>query len=192
MFLSTETEVKVAIKDPEEFCGRLQALQPRTVTARHFEDNHLFDFRDNALTSAGRLVRIRRTEERTTLTYKGPLRKGGLFASREELETGLENGAGTMQILERLGMRVWFRYEKYRREFEVDGVIVAVDETPIGNYAELEGTEQSIGSLARRLGLTESSFLRQSYHSLYLGYCRLKGLAPENMVFDSVPNPLHT
>jgi adenylate cyclase class 2 len=80
-------------------------------------------------------------------------------------------------------MRVTFRYQKYRREFALDEVHVTVDETPIGNYAEFEGSEDGIRALARRMEIEESRFLRLSYYSLYLEYCREAGKVPEFMVF---------
>ena len=49
-----------------------------------------------------------------------------------------------LQVLERIGMSVCFRYQKYRREFAIGEVHVAVDETPIGNYVEFEGSEDGI------------------------------------------------
>ena len=181
--MSTETEIKVEIQNPEDFCGRLRALRPRIISKRHFEDNQLLDFRDKRLQSAGSLIRIRQAEGKAILTFKGPAKEGEVFKTREELETGLDDGILAMKILERLGMRKGFRYQKYRREFKLDMVIVAVDETPIGNYAELEGSETAIYELARRIGLEESAFLRDSYYSLYLADCRLKGKTPGNMVF---------
>ena len=67
----------------------------------------------------------------------------------------MEDGAAMLQILERIGMSVCFRYQKYRREFALDRVHVAVDETPIGNYVEFEGTEDGIRALARKMGIAE-------------------------------------
>lgn len=181
--MNTETEIKVRIRNPEDFCGQLQVFQPRIVSVRHFEDNRLLDFHDKTLLSAGSLVRIRQAGEKAFLTFKGPPKGEGIFKTREELETGLNDGILAMQILERLGMREWFRYQKYRREFEVDAVIVAVDETPIGNYAELEGLEPAIDDLVRRLNIEQSRLIRDSYYSLYLDDCRLKGKTPGDMVF---------
>ena len=181
--MSTETEIKVEIQNPEDFCGSLQVFQPRIISARHFEDNYLLDFPDKTLLSAKSLFRIRQAGEKAILTFKGPPKEEGIFKTREELETGLDDGTLALQIFERLGMSEWFRYQKYRREFEVSGVIVAVDETPIGNYVELEGSETAIYDLARRMELEESRFIRHSYYTLYLDNCRLKGEAPGNMVF---------
>jgi len=181
--LSTETEIKVEIQNPDDFCAKLQSFNPRVVSSRHFEENHLLDFPDKALKDRRCLVRIRKAGERATLTYKGPPKENGIFKTREELETGLDNRTIGIEIFQRIGMSEWFRYQKYRREFALDAVIVAVDETPIGIFAELEGSEKAICDLARKLDIEQSRFIRNSYYALYLEHCRLKGKPTGNMVF---------
>ncbi len=181
--MSIETEIKVKIEDPVSFCSRLNALNAALLSARHFEDNHLLDFADLKLRSGQSLLRIRFANNHSCLTYKGPPRPEGIFKTREELEIRLEDGAAMLQILLRIGMHVCFRYQKYRQEYAVDGVHVAVDETPIGNYVEFEGSEEGIRNLARRMEIAESQFLRFSYYFLYVEYCRGKGVDPGSMVF---------
>ena len=182
--MSTETEIKIKVSSIENFIEKLRGHNPRLVAERHFEDNHLLDFPDKTLKDAGCIVRIRHAGKRSFLTYKGPPKVEGIFKTREELETKLEDGGTALRILEKLGMRVWFRYQKYRREYEVDGVTVAVDETPIGNYVEIEGSEKCIFDFAGKMGIEESKFLRQSYYSLYLEECRFKGKKPGDMILD--------
>jgi adenylate cyclase, class 2 len=165
------------------FCSRLDVLNSEIVSSRHFEDNYVLDFPGQDLRSGQCLLRVRLAAGECVLTYKGPPRREGIFKTREELETRIEDAAGLLQILERIGMRVWFRYQKYRREFALDGVQVAVDETPIGNYVEIEGSEEGIRGLARKLGIGEPEFLRLSYYALYLEHCQNRGLAPQYMVF---------
>ena len=181
--LSTETEIKVKIEDPGDFCRRLAFLNPGILSARHFEDNYLMDFSDQRLKSSQCLLRIRFAEGRRFLTYKGPPRPQGLFKIREELETTVEDGEILLQLLERIGMRVCFRYQKYRQEFSVGEIHVAVDETPIGNYVEFEGAESGIRKLAERMTIAEAQFLRASYYSLYLEHCREMGKAVELMIY---------
>jgi adenylate cyclase class 2 len=184
--VSTETEVKIKIADPIDFCRQLEALGSVRFSARHFEDNHLLDFPNESLHKQHRLVRIRLVEGRGVLTYKGPPRPDGLFKTREELETGLENAGLALQIFQQIGMQVYFRYQKYRQEFELDGVLIAIDETPIGNYVELEGAKESIRSLAQKLGFKESQFVSLSYYALYEENCRNMGMIPRFMVFKDL------
>jgi adenylate cyclase, class 2 len=181
--VSIETEIKIRIEDPESFCRRLGALNSDILSARHFEDNYVFDFTGQSLRSHQCLLRVRLADSKCFLTFKGPPRQEGIFKTREELETQVEDAETLLQILERIGMQIGFRYQKYRREFVLDGVLVAVDETPIGNYAEIEGPEEGIRDLAGRMGIAESQFLRQSYYALYLEHCGNQGVVPQFMIF---------
>jgi adenylate cyclase class 2 len=181
--LALETEIKIKIADITELCHQLDEMQARVLSDRHFEDNYLFDFADDRLQSSRSLIRVRFAEGSGILTFKGTPHTETIFKTREELETRVHDGATLLQILERIGMRVTFRYQKYRREYALDDVHVTVDETPIGNYAEFEGPEDGIRALARRMGIEESRFLRLSYYSLYVEYCRATSKAPEFMVF---------
>ena len=181
--LSTETEVKIKIGDVEGFLSSLGILNPRLLRERHFEDNHLFDFPDLKLKNSRTLLRVRFAGENCYLTYKGTPKPEGIFKVREELEVSLGSGDEMIQILSRLGMSVSFRYQKYRREYNLKGIQIAIDETPIGNYVEFEGDELGIGALAQALGIAETQFIRLSYYGLYVEYCRNMGLSPQNMVF---------
>ena len=181
--LGVETEVKVKIEDVDDFCRQLEKLNPEILSARHFEDNFLLDFPDEKLASGRCLLRIRFAGGQRILTFKGPPHSNGIFKTREELETPIESGETLLQIFEKLGMLVTFRYQKFRREFTLETVHVAVDETPIGNYAEFEGSEEGIRFLASRMGFPESSFIRLSYYSLHLEYCGKMGREPDFMIF---------
>lgn len=183
--LSIETEVKISIEHAEDFSRELQTLNPEVISARHFEDNHLLDFADRRIASSRSLIRVRLVDGQHSFTFKGPPRREGIFKSREELETSIADGTILLQALDRIGLSVYFRYQKYRREYMLDGVHVAVDETPIGNYVELEGSEQGIVAAAEKLRIARPRFLRSSYYSLYLEYCNARGVTPGFMVFES-------
>ncbi len=182
--LGIETEVKIRIREAEDFCRSLSVLNPEILSARHLEDNNLLDFSDRRLASSRSLIRVRLEDGKHSFTYKGPPQPNGIFKTREELETPVGDGTILLQALERIGLVVAFRYQKYRREFLVGGVHVAVDETPIGNYVELEGLEQGILHVAEKLGIARTQFLRSSYYSLYLEYCSERGVTPGFMVFE--------
>jgi adenylate cyclase class 2 len=141
------------------------------------------DFPGKQLQSDSCMLRVRYAKNTAVLTFKGPPKENVLFKSREEIETGLEDGENAVKILERLGLHVWFRYQKYRREYGLDDILIAIDETPIGNYVELEGNSSGILDLAQKLHIGKSRFMRHSYYDLYLEECRLHGIQPEDMVF---------
>ncbi len=191
--MSVETEVKVVLESTVEFQRRLSQLKPIDLSPRHFEDNYLLDYPDGRIRSQGALIRVRLTSRGCSFTYKGPLQPAGVFGSREELETGIGDGGIMLQALGKVGLQTWFRYQKYRQEYVLASggtwgeVHLAVDTTPIGDFAELEGTEENILGAAAELGLRESQFLRDNYYSLYVRFCQERGKPPTHMIFPPVP-----
>jgi adenylate cyclase class 2 len=82
-----------------------------------------------------------------------------------------------------LGMRVWFRYQKYREEFSRPGLVVAIDETPVGTYVELEGDEDAILAMTAALGLSPADFIVDSYYRLFMKRRNELGLSGPHMIF---------
>jgi adenylate cyclase class 2 len=188
--VATETEVKIELADIPDLRRRLAPLNPMPLSGRHFEDNFVLDFPDGRLRSRGCLLRVRKTEGKDTVTFKGPPLPSPLFKSREELETQIDSAEKLLQIFALSGLKVWFRYQKYREEYSIPvsggplrDLSLALDITPIGNFLELEGSEAGIREIAAKLGFDESRFLRDSYYALFLLYCRERGETPESMVF---------
>ncbi len=189
--MSKEIEVKIRLDD---FAGaRKLALNAGAAptTGRHFEDNLVLDSPDGLLSTRRSLLRLRSTSEGGVVTYKGPPEMGSAFKIREELETAVSDPDFMLQIFERLGFQMRFRYQKYREEFVLETrggeVKVALDDTPIGSYAELEGNPESIWEAAAVFGFSEVLFLRDSYYGLYLQFCAARGETPHNMVFEPSP-----
>jgi adenylate cyclase class 2 len=191
-----ETEIKIHLASGEAFLRKLQMMDSSILSTRHFEDNWVLDYPDSRLRSSGCLLRVRSAGDRSYLTYKGPQRAGGKFKVREEFEIAVEDGKTVLLILEKLGLRVWFRYQKYRSEYSVavpdsagDRIHVTYDETPVGIYAELEGSEEGIRRIAGAMGIDDSSFIRDSYYTIYARACRERGRVPGNMIFPEESNP---
>jgi adenylate cyclase class 2 len=189
--VAVETEIKIQLADLEEFRSRLQILTPRLLCSRHFEDNFVLDDSDGSLRSRMCLLRVRKTKGKESVTFKGPPLSSALFKSREEQETEVESADVILRIFEQIGLKVWFRYQKYREEYSiavsrgpVRELKLTLDVTPIGDYAELEGSEEGIREVAAKLGLSESQFLRDSYHSLFMQSCLSRGENPGHMVFS--------
>ncbi len=90
---------------------------------------------------------------------------------REEIETIVGDGTLLLRILEELGFHVWFRYQKYREEFALDDCIIAIDETPVGVFVEIEGGERGIANTAAALGREPGDYVLDSYRGLFLLHC---------------------
>jgi adenylate cyclase class 2 len=103
---------------------------------------------------------------------------------REEVETVIGDGEVLLRVLHELGLHVWFRYEKYREEFARGDVVVAIDETPVGVFVEIEGSEDGITATAEALGFTTDDYIVDSYRGLFLSLRETLGLKGQDMVFD--------
>ena len=193
--MSIETEIKVAISDSDDFHRRLELLRPVMVLPRHFEDNFLLDYPHGHLRARRCMVRLRSTAAVSFLTFKGAPLPEGKFKVREELETTVGDGVMTLRILEGMGLEVVFRYQKYREEYTVcvpgrpESIKVLIDETPVGLYAEFEGSEEGIRIVAESMGFDESKFMRESYYSIYAEFCHERGKEPTHMVFSGGAQP---
>jgi len=177
-----EIEIKLKAPNPRVLKHRVAQLGFRPIKARHFESNYLFDFRDLRLRKARCLLRLRFVDHHGTLTLKGvPLRTAS-YKIRPEFEAVVENGQGLRDILESLGLRETFRYEKYRtiyarqdRSKKAEAAVLVYDETPIGNYLELEGSKRWIDQVARQLGYSRKDYIPDSYGKLYRQRCLERG-----------------
>ena len=186
MQAGVETEVKIRIGDAAEVVNRIRQAGFQISVDRLFEANTLYDKPDRALRQSEMLLRLRQAGDKHLVTWKG---KGqpGPHKARPEIETTLGSSERLGQIFEQLGFERVFRYEKYRTEFRQPGVdgVITVDETPIGNFLELEGPGDWIDTTARQLGFTEKQYVLESYGRLYLEDCERRGLKPANMTFSS-------
>jgi adenylate cyclase class 2 len=189
--VSIETEIKIRLADRQGFRQFLLSLNPVKVAPRHFEDNFLLDYADRRIQNQGFLLRVRRAGDKSLLTFKGSPQPSRLFKIREELEIAIESADTILKMFDRLGMQICFRYQKYREEFALiagdraeESVLLAIDETPVGDYSEIEGSEAGIREVAGAMGFDESHYLRASYYSLYLQHCQERGLTPAHMVFS--------
>lgn len=180
----TETEVKIPLPDAVSILERLNQPDFKFSTPRQFESNTLYDSPDRRLRRAGMIVRLRETGGKFVLTWKGP-GEAIKYKSRPELETAVGSLDVLHKILGHLGFEPVFRYEKYRREFtdNTTGGVITLDETPIGDFLELEGPGDWIDKTAQRLGFSPEDYLLDSYGRLYEAYCERKGIKLENMVF---------
>ncbi|MEO8433023.1 MAG: class IV adenylate cyclase [Acidobacteriota bacterium] len=178
-----EVEVKIPCPDLDAVREALRESGAEIARPRHFESNDLYDDADKKLSGAGRTIRLRRAAGRAILTYKGPARFQGGIKTREERETEVSDPGEAEGILAGLGLQRRFRYEKYREEWRLEGCSVALDETPIGTFVEVEGDPPSIRLVLTRLNLEFGEALPYSYARLYSERRKDDTSLPPDMVF---------
>ncbi len=131
---------------------------------------------------------MRAVTGRGLLTFKGPAEVVAGVKSRVEWESDVGAPGAVARVLEALGYRAWFRYEKRRTTWtfaDPERPVVVVDETPLGLFAEIEGTDAAVRALAAEMGVAERDFIGESYVALWLAARDEDPSLPENMVFQA-------
>lgn len=181
--MAVEQEMKVPVPD-------LGGVRSRLVEAgaalRHplvLEENWVLDDDTGSLRCSGRLLRLRRLGDEWILTFKGPASFAAGIKSRPEFETGVAAGPRMLEILSGLGFAPVRRYQKRRETWQLSGLAISLDETPMGPFVELEGDPATIVPVASRLGLDPQRAARGSYLELWLAWRESHPGAPDDMVF---------
>jgi adenylate cyclase class IV len=203
-----ETEVKLRVQDAERLLARLKAMGAKRIE-RVFEKNTLFDTQDGAFRKRKAILRLRREQKLRhfdvrqrrrrrpdmpsdgILTYKGLLegRKAAKakYKEREEIQYRIRDARRFETVLRQMGMRIWFRYEKYRTKYSAErypGLNFDLDETPIGAFLELEGPGRQIDRAAKALGYSPEEYITASYLELYAAERTRRGGKFGDMTFN--------
>jgi adenylate cyclase class 2 len=208
--MSKEREIKLRVVDLPGLRRRLAKLGAQVVKPRLRERNALFDTPQRSLARREQLLRIRtelplgrgrKDVRRSVVTFKRPLAPAELrrhrehHKVREEIELEVSDAKALATIFEGLGMRRWFQYEKLRSTFRLPasnawakGLLIELDETPIGVFLELEGAASAIDRAAKALGFKKRDYILANYMELYREDCRRRGKVPRDMLFTKSRN----
>jgi adenylate cyclase class 2 len=180
-----EIEIKFRVEDLRALARKLRGAGFRVVTPRTHEMNTLYDLPGEVLRGRKELLRIRKYGASWTLTHKS---KGsvGHHSSRTEVETGVTDGKKMDIILRGLGYSPSFRYEKFRAEWTDGKGHVVVDETPIGNFCEIEGPSRWIDATAKKLGVSAVDYITKNYASLFAEWKNATKTTANEMMFSAV------
>jgi adenylate cyclase class 2 len=180
-----EIEIKFRVENARSLARLLRAAGFRRVTPRTHEMNTLYDLPGHKLRRNGQLLRLRKYGRTWVLTHKAK-GKAGRHKTRVETETKVEDGAQMDAILHALGYRPTFRYEKFRAEWSDGKGHVVVDQTPIGNFGEIEGLPSWIDRTARALEIRAQDYITQTYAELFFAWKRRTRSPAKEMTFRAV------
>jgi adenylate cyclase, class 2 len=180
-----EIEIKFRVEDLRQLNRRLGGSGFRLVTPRTHEMNTLYDLPGQPLRKRGELLRLRKYGPAWILTHKAK-GKTGRHKTRTENETKVEDGRQTEAILRALRFAPTFRYEKFRSEWSDGKGHVVVDETPIGNFGEIEGPSRWIDRTARELQIPRTGYLTDTYTTLFFKWKKQTRSRARDMTFAAV------
>ncbi len=187
--MAIETEIKFRVDDVAGLAGRLETAGFRLETPREFESNVLYDTPDRAMRARTEILRLRHYGGRWVVTHKRLPDAGpgeDRHKHRIETETAVSDGMAVAEIFRSLGLTEAFRYEKWRSEWSDGEGHCVIDETPIGNFAELEGMPEWIDRVAAGLGVQPSDYMTLSYGRLFDQWRIEHHSAVENLTFEAI------
>ena len=182
-------EVKLPCDSPAGARRKLEELGARLVRDRTFEDNVLYEREADPLKPARKLLRLCREGGRALLTFKAPVEGDHVHKVRIEDESGVADPDAVERILAGLGLSPHYRYQKYRTLFELDGLEICLDETPLGCFIELEGDPAAIDRVAAALGYDPDRYVLESYVELHERWAGERGTPMGDMVFEDGGEP---
>ena len=180
-----EIEIKFRVADPRALARQLRGAGFRLITRGTHEINTLYDLPGQVLRKRKELLRLRNYGSDWKLTHKsgGKVKR---HSSRLELETGVGDGKQMDAILRALGYSPSFRYEKFRAEWSDGKGQVVVDQTPIGDFCEIEGPASWIDATAKKLGVGKGEYITKNYATLFSDWKQQTGSSADEMTFKAV------
>jgi len=167
--MANEIEKKYRLKEAEvnQILEVLEELDA-DYEGEDFEENILFS--NDELIAEKAVLRLRRIDEKTILTYKKRLRNDFDVKENIEHETEIADFEASAQIFESLGFRRSLVYEKRRRTWRFREVEVVLDELPFGFFMEIEGSITAIAEAEMFLGAEDFEVVHETYPQLTMQF----------------------
>ncbi len=196
--MPTEIEIKYKIHSAEiQTINNL--LSGFRSLGKSFEYNIMFDNEQKTMDSVDARLRVRLISEtresqdkQIQLTYKRRLSVENGIKREEEVEVEFKTNADAfIKILNKMGYKRTTSYERYRETFiTTNHIKITLDEFPYGAVLEIEGTEEKLLVLERKLGLHKSNRFALSCDDLYHELCINEGIKPKkDIMFDDKEMP---
>jgi adenylate cyclase class 2 len=179
-----ETEAKFYVRRLADMARNMVSSGAHLVQARTHELNLRFDTPDGEFQREGRVLRLRQ-DEAAHLTYKDGSESVEGAVSRREIEFSVSDFDSAREFVEALGYKVVFMYEKNRTTYELDNAHIMLDETPIGDFVEIEGELGRLRPIAKKLGLDWEAAVPASYHALFERIRLKRGLKSGDLSFEN-------
>jgi len=128
------------------------------------EENTIYG--GDATDRMGAIIRIRRTQRRSILTYKRRVENQSDTKQQIEHETEISDADEADQIIRELGLQPRLVYEKKRSTYRRRKVEIVIDRLPFGLFMEIEGSITAIKEAEILLGIDDLETEHETYPRL--------------------------
>ncbi len=139
------------------------------------------DFEENTIYGGGILdekravLRIRKTQDKTILTFKQRIKSEFDIKQQIEHESEVAKAEEIEKIIESLGFVPRLVYEKRRKTWQFRQVEIVLDELPFGLFMEIEGSITAIAEAEMILDIEDFTTEYETYPSLTFAHGRQRG-----------------
>lgn len=137
-----------------------------------FEENTLYS--GAALELGSCVLRLRRVDGKSTLTFKQRMPGSSAIKQQREEETGVADAEAMAAILAALGFTPSLVYEKRRQTWRLGNAEIVVDVLPFGLFMEIEGKANEIKAIERKLGMKDLKAEHATYPQLTAKHGKLR------------------
>jgi adenylate cyclase class 2 len=172
-----EVEVKIKLKNKEEFLSKIIKMGARKISTQIEEDTY-FKHPLRNYSKTDEALRIRKSDNEFSLTYKGP-KLNIKTKTREELSIKTEDGISLENIMRKIGFTKLIKLIKRREIYELNDVKIYVDhienlgdfievEKIIYNFREVNKIENELFEILEKLGFSREESITKSYLELIM------------------------
>lgn len=159
-----EKKYRLTTEQREQVLQKLQTVNAQFVR-QDFEENILY--RGGDLNFKSSILRLRKTADKTVLTYKESLPgEPDDIKRRIEHETVVSEAETMQEILRSIGFVPSLVYEKRRQTWKFETAEIVVDELPFGLFLEIEGAEEAIRRTENALEIADFEIEPAPYPAL--------------------------
>ncbi len=150
MHVEIEKKYRLSPRQRAEVLARLPQIGAK-LKGQEVEVNTLYAGEN--LEMGRSVLRLRRIGKRGILTYKQRLHSNSDIKHQSEEETRVGNPDAMEAILEALGFEPTLVYEKRRETWTLGKTEIVIDQLPFGLFMEIEGGEQDIRDIEKKLAI---------------------------------------
>lgn len=163
--MAIETEKKYRLSETQfnEIAEELKKIGAQ-YSGEDFEENQIFG--GGILDDESAILRIRKTQDKTILTYKKRIQNEFAVKQQIEHETEVADFEAIEKIVESLGLSKHLVYEKRRRTWKFRETEIVLDELPFGFFMEIEGSITAIAETEMFLGAEDFETEHETYPRL--------------------------
>ncbi|HEX8639505.1 MAG TPA: class IV adenylate cyclase [Pyrinomonadaceae bacterium] len=175
--MAIEIEKKYRLtNEQKQFVSGALADLPAEYAGEDAEENTIYG--GGVLDENAAVLRVRKTQDKTILTFKKSIQNDFNIKQRIEHETEISNAAEIEKIIENLGFAPRLVYEKRRKTWRFRSVEIVLDELPFGDFMEIEGSITAIAEAEMFLGIENY----EAEHATYPHLTMTRGKRNGNLI----------